>query len=313
MRAGRRTVLKSLLGGVAAVTLPAGSARLFAQPGGGSPANEAIDATPLRDGLWLLRGAGVNSVALTGADGVLLVDGGVASHSAALLEAVRALPQSGPVHTLINTHWHPEQTGANGLLGREGTRIVAHENTRLWLTTDITRPWETTTHDPLPGTALPNHTFYRSESFLLGRETVECFHLRQAHTDGDIGVRFREANVLLTGDVASGGGWPFLDWWTGGWIGGLSEGAQTLLSHADDDTIIVPAQGALLTRADLQYQRQAYQALSMRLRQMLNRGLSPDEAVAAQPAREFVERLGPADDFVRLAFQSLWGHLSPDA
>jgi cyclase len=326
MRANRRTILRATLGSAGCLALPAALRPVFAQepiaPESGdpaltqaeSPAMGVIESTRLRGNLWLLRGAGVNSVALTGVDGgVLLVDGGLAAHADALLQAVRGLPDSGPVHTLINTHWHPEQTGANDTLGRAGARIIAHENTRLWLTTDITRPWETVTHDPLPEVARPNDTFYSTESFILGDETVECFYLRQAHTDGDIGVLFRNANVLLTGDVASGAGWPFMDWWTGGWISGLAEGVRTLQTRVDADTLIVPAQGALLTQAELEFQREAYQTLSVRLRQMLNRGYSPAEAVEAQPASEFTARLGPADDFVRLAFQSLWGHLSPDA
>ena len=35
------------------------------------------------------------------------------SASDALMKAVAGLPGGGPVHTLFNTHWHPEQTGSN--------------------------------------------------------------------------------------------------------------------------------------------------------------------------------------------------------
>ncbi len=51
------------------------------------------------------------------------------------------MPQSGKVHTLFNTHWHPEQTGSNESLAQAGATIVAQENTKLWLTTDVTWPW----------------------------------------------------------------------------------------------------------------------------------------------------------------------------
>jgi len=40
---------------------------------------------------------------------------------AALGQAVAALPNSGPVKTLFNTHWHPEQTGSNERLGTAGS------------------------------------------------------------------------------------------------------------------------------------------------------------------------------------------------
>jgi hypothetical protein len=35
--------------------------------------------------------------------------------------------------------------------------------------------------------------------------------------------------------------------------------------------------------------------------------------VAAQPTKEFDEKMGNPDEFVRLAFESLWAYLSPDA
>jgi hypothetical protein len=50
-----------------------------------------------------------------------------------------------------------------------------------------------------------------------------------------------------------------------------------------------------------------------RLAQLLNRGRGPTEAVAAKPTKEFDEKMGNPDEFVRRAFESLWGYLSPDA
>jgi len=35
------------------------------------------------------------------------------------------LPGGGPVQTLFNTHWHPEQTGLNDALGKAGKTIIA--------------------------------------------------------------------------------------------------------------------------------------------------------------------------------------------
>ncbi len=67
-------------------------------------------------------------------------DGGLADNSASLIEAA-----GGRVHTLFNTCWFPEQTGSNLSLGKAGVTIMSHENTRLWMTTDIARPWESRT------------------------------------------------------------------------------------------------------------------------------------------------------------------------
>ena len=108
-------------------------------------------------------------------------------------------------------------------------------------------------------------------------------------------------------------GWPFIDWWTGGWIGGLVKGIETLLKVSNAQTKIVPANGPVLTRADLEAQHDMYRTISTRLQTLLRKGYSPDETIAAQPTKEFNERMGNPEKFVRLAFESLWGQLSPDA
>lgn len=308
---GRRRLIKTAFGSAAGAMLaPVMLRRALAQ----APDGPRISTTPMSGRIVLLSGAGANVLAMTGADGgTVLVDGGLAARSSALLDAVAALPGAGPVQTLFNTHWHPEQTGSNETLGRAGARIIAHENTRLWLTTDITRPWEERTFDPFPPEALPTDTFYSTGSLSSDAEGIDYGYLRQAHTDGDIYVRFREANVLAAGDVVSGAGWPLIDWWTGGWIGGLVEGIETLLEVTDADTRVVPGRGPVLARTDLEAQRDMYRTIYQRLRDMLYSGRGPEEALAAEPTKEFDERMGNPQQFVRLAFQSLWGHLSPDA
>jgi hypothetical protein len=44
---------------------------------------------------------------------------------------------------------------------------------------------------------------------------------------------------------------------------------------------IIPANGAVMTRADLQAQQEMYRTISTRLQQMIRKGKSPDEAIAA--------------------------------
>src|SRR5439155_20655158 len=115
----------------------------------------------LSDDLFVVRIPGeANVVAQTGTKGVVLVDGGSSSASDALMKAVSGLPGAGPVHTIFNTHWHAEQTGSNEPLGKAWKRIIAHENTRLWLATDVTWPWNGRRFKRAPKIAQPNKTFY---------------------------------------------------------------------------------------------------------------------------------------------------------
>ena len=299
----RRQLLKAAAGGAAGVILGAPVCRLFSQDTG---------TLKLSDDLFVLRMPGeANVLAQTDAKGVLLVDGGSAGGSDALMKAVSALPGRGPVHTLFNTHWHPEQTGSNERLGKAGGTIISHENTRLWLTQNITWPWNGKRFSKLPKIAQPNKTFYDTGKLDSG---IRYGYISDAaHTDGDLYVYFPKQNVLAVGDAVSGQGWPVVDWWTGGWIGGIVGGLQRLQTVANAETRIVSARGPVLGVGDLKTQLEMYGTIYDRLSQMLNRGRGPAEAVAAKPTQEFDAQMGNPDEFVRRAFESLWAYLSPDA
>jgi len=272
----------------------------------------AANTQKLADDLFIVTIPGeANVVAQTTASGVVLVDGGSAAGSDALMKGVAALPGAGPVRTLFNTHWHPEQTGSNERLGKAGATIIAQENTRLWLQQNVTWPWDGKRFAKLPKIAQPNKTFYDSGKLDSG---VRYGYISDAaHTDGDLYVYFPQQNVLAVGDALSGEGWPVVDWWTGGWIGGIVGGIQRLQSVANPETRIVPARGRVLSLADLKTQLDMYGTIYDRLTQMLNRGRGPNEAVEAKPTKEFDDKMGNGDVFVRRCFESLWAYLSPDA
>jgi cyclase len=305
----RRDVLRSAVYAAAGVSLGLSGARSsFAQ----APTQKA--GAELGADFHVLKAGPVNVLAVDTGDGLALVDGGPAAESAKLLDAAAALARGRKLHTLFNTHWHPEQTGSNEKLGKAGATIVAHENTRLWLTEDVTWPWNNETVHRLPAPARPNKSFYSDLQLTIGGKRVTCGHLRDCpHTDGDMYVFFRDDNVLAVGDAIYGVGWPSIDWWTGGWIGGIVGGLEMLLTVANEDTRFVPARGPVLGFADLRRQYQMYETIWERLVKKLYAGGSPDEAVAAKPTQEFDDIMGPSEEFVRRAFQSLWAYLSPDA
>jgi glyoxylase-like metal-dependent hydrolase (beta-lactamase superfamily II) len=291
-------------------------ARAWAMPGQGGSAIVPAAAAPgiqrLSDTVFVITIPGeANVVACTTPDGVVLVDGASAAGAEALRQAVAALPGGRPVTTLVNTHWHPEQTGSNARLRAAGVTVVAQENTRLWLSTDVTWPWNGRRFTRVPPTEQPNRTFFAAETIAPG---IRGGHIPDApHTDGDMYVHLPEQNVLAVGDAVSGQGWPVVDYITGGWMGGIVGGLERLKTLADAQTRIVPGRGPVLTLADLETQYAMYATLYIRLTELLNKGRSPGEAVEARPAKEFEARMGNPDEFVRRAFESLWGYLSPDA
>ena len=306
----RRQVLKAAIGGAAGIVLGAPVRRAFAQT-----AAQAPNVQQLSGDLFVVTIPGeanvVANIVSGGAGGVILVDGASAGASNALMKAIAGLPGGGPVQTIFNTHWHAEQIGSNELAGKAGHTIIAHENTRLWLTTDVTWPWNGRRFKHLARIAQPNKTFYTTGQLESG---VGYGYIPDAaHTDGDLYVHFPKQNVLAVGDVVSGEGWPVVDYATGGWIGGIVGALQRLQTLADAETRIVPGRGPLLRLADLKAQHEMYGTVYDRLTQLLNRGRGPDEAVAARPTKEFDAQMGNPDEFVRRAFESLWGYLSPDA
>jgi glyoxylase-like metal-dependent hydrolase (beta-lactamase superfamily II) len=312
----RRDFLQAALGTGATVSLAAlGTHPAAARAAGSSP----ITTQRLGEHLVLLSGAGANVVAAAGPDSLLMVDGGLKERAGDLLKAVHDALGQHPVRTLFNTHWHPEQTGSNERLGSEGVKIIAHENTRLWLGYEQEVPLQHRTYGPLPPKARPNETLHSTYApdatakLTFGGEQIEYGYLMQAHTDGDIYVFFRQSNVLVAGGPVSAEGWPVIDWRHGGWIGGQVEALQTLWRLADDQTRVIPANGPVLTKADLKAQHDMYAAILDRLGKLLRKGMGPDEALAAAPTKEFDAKWGEPTPFVTMAFKSLWGHMAPDA
>ncbi len=267
----RRTFLKA---GTASLAV---ARYAFAQ----SP-NPNITTAPLGDNLYLLGGAGCNVIARTGPDGVVMVDGGLAQNAAALAQAVAALPNSGPVRTLFNTHWHPEQTGSN-LDARHGRRHHHRPREHAALA-------DGKHHLALERAEIPEASQDRPAQQDLLRQGRARFrnplriHLRRrAHR--------RRSLRLLPAAERPGGGRRRLRTRLAG--GGLVDRrldwrhCRRTAAHPErgeqSDTKIVPAQGPLLSFADIATQLDMYGTIYDRLNQMLNKGHSPSKP--SRPSR----------------------------
>jgi cyclase len=295
----RRAFLRSLTAGAAGAFLCRSA---FAQT--------SLEVKKLTDNFLLITGGGGNVLAVIGADGVLLVNGGSAERSADLLALVAHHSGGKPVQFLFNTCWHPQHTGSNETLGKAGAKIIAHENTKLWLGTEIDCAWQKRTYEPNPKESLPNHTFYADvQKMTFDKEPVEYGYMPQAHTDGDIYVYFPGPNILATGDVVSVGSYPLPDYTTGGWLGGMVEGQKALLKVTNADTRVVPGSGPLLTQADLDAENQMLAMLKDRFAKLMKQGLGPKEMIAAAPTKDFDEKWGNPELFVELSYRGMWGHV----
>jgi cyclase len=189
-------------------------------------------------------------VLLSSGDGVLVDSGSIA-----LAPAVRKQLVGASVHTLFNTHYHADQTGGNALFAKAGAEIRAHSITKQWLATDYYVPADDRWVKAPPKEAVPTVTFRGKGEMKSGAESIEFGYLLEAHTRGDAYVYFRDSNVLAAGDVVSPLRDPVLDWYAGGWLGGRADAMDDLLEIVNDQTRIVPAYGPVMSRAQLQAER----------------------------------------------------------
>jgi cyclase len=293
----RREFLRSLVAGAAALSLPQAA---FGQPSLASP----LGTTKLTDSITLISGAGNNIVALAGGSGSLLVDCGDAAHAQEILKI------AGRVSTVINTHWHPESTGANEAMARAGAKLVSHVNTQLWMTQEIIHDWEKKTFPPRIKEALPTETFYTTGKLTSGAEPVEYGLMPMAHTDGDVYVHFPLSNVLAVGDAVQPGRLPMLDFPTGGWIGGMQEAHRTILRLANDTTKIVPATGPVMTKAQVQASLDILTKVREQLVKLMKQGKGPQDMIDAKAVQEFQDQLaGDPAPFIFTAYRGLWAHV----
>ncbi len=288
------------MGGVLGLTLPPLARSAFSQ---GSPA-----VVPVSDGFVMLTGAGGNVLVRTASTGHVLVDSGAASFTDAVLADLRGLPGGGRATTVFNTHWHKEQVGGNLAFGRAEAAIVAHEKTRVHLATDYYLHDEDRYEKAVPAEARPTVTFFTGEQTLAGKERIEYGHLLEAHTDGDIYVFFRDANVLAAGDAISPLKDPVLDWFGGGWLGGRADSQEKLLKLTNEKTRIVPSYGPVVGRAELQAELDMTRTLFDRMLDLVRKGMSAqdmlDEGLMKGLSRTFRDPF----KFVYDAHKGYWAH-----
>ena len=183
----------------------------------------ALRVERLSAAMHVVLGPNANVLCADGSEGVVLVDGGHASWSDALLASVERTFPGKPVRTLINTHWHEEQTGSNRALGERGCEIVAHENTTLWLGSEIRVRWSDKKYAALPKAAQPKTTSTIPAACRSGRVSSTTVG-RATRTPTAIYSCTSPTRTCSSPAVSSRiDGWPIIDWWTGGWTVGMFE------------------------------------------------------------------------------------------
>jgi glyoxylase-like metal-dependent hydrolase (beta-lactamase superfamily II) len=293
--------------GVVAMAAPA----LGLVPGIAMGARSRLTVSPLGGRLSLITGGAANIVVASAGSELLLVDGGAAADAGQLSSLLADHFPGQKLKAVINTHWHWAQTGFNALARRAGADVLAHENTRLWLSTEVNSRWEGKVYKPQPAEALPNRTFYYGpQSLPFEGGAVEYVHLGQAHTDGDVYVRFAAENVIVAGDVVSLSKYPVIDSASNGWLGGIQGALRTLAARCDAGTRVIPAVGQPVGVDALKQQQEMCYSVVSRIGENYYKGGTFEELVASLPTKEFNAQYGDPALFLKQAYETAWYHVN---
>jgi glyoxylase-like metal-dependent hydrolase (beta-lactamase superfamily II) len=257
-----------------------------------SAATSPIVTHKLRNNVSVLEGSGGNVAVLTGPDGKVLIDAGIGVSRPQITKALAELGPE-PITHLINTHWHFDHADGNTWLNSVGAKIIAHENTRKHLSAvQRVEDWDYN-FLPLTPVGLPTEVFAAERTLKLNSLNLGLKYYGPAHTDGDISVAFREADILHVADTFWNGIYPFIDYSTGGSIDGMIAASDANLAATTDNTIIIPGHGRPVSnRTELKEFRDMLVAVRDKVATLKRQGRSRDEAVAALPTAAFDARFG---------------------
>jgi glyoxylase-like metal-dependent hydrolase (beta-lactamase superfamily II) len=281
---------------------------------------------PVRDGIYMIVGAGGNTTVQVGDDGILIVDTKLATASNALLEALRTI-SSKPIRYVVNTHWHADHIGGNETIAEagstiaggnvsgaiadagEGAAVLAHENVLLRMSGQA---------NPPPFAAWPTDTLFVPQKDLhFNDEAVQLLHQPAAHTDGDVMVFFRRSDVLSTGDVFTTTAYPVIRPEDGGGIDGVIAALNRIIEltvpaeKQEGGTLVIPGHGRLCDEADVVEYRDMVTIIRDRIRSMIEMGMTLRQVQAARPTADYDGRYGATtglwttEQFVAAAYESL--------
>jgi glyoxylase-like metal-dependent hydrolase (beta-lactamase superfamily II) len=250
-----------------------------------------ITVERLRGNISVLTGSGGNIVVFTGSDGKLLVDAGIAVSQAKIQAALDGISNA-PLKYVVNTHWHWDHADGNEWANKAGATIIAQENVLKRLSnTERVEDWNYT-FQPVAAGGRPTVTFKTDKILKFNGETIVMKNYGLGHTDGDISVYFRKADVLALGDIFWNGYYPFIDNAHGGGINDTIRWVNESLKRAGEKTLIIPGHGPTGNRAQLIEYRDMLIAVRDNVARLKKEGKSLEEVVAAKPTASFDAKFG---------------------
>ena len=217
--------------------------------------------------------AWANAGFVIGDDGVAVIDTfGSATTATRLLSEIRTRTKL-PVKFVVNTHYHLDHVGGNGVFADAGAMVVAQRHVRDWIHTENLRllgPQITPEQKAVTEAFVaPTVGYDESMNLYLGSRRIQVRSL-PGHTGGDSIVVIPDSKIVFGGDLLFHNMLPTLiDASTQAWI----ETLDLLLTQHADDTF-VPGHGEVGHRQDVA----AFRDYLVMLRRLVNDAVAQGQA-----------------------------------
>ena len=231
---------------------------------------------------YVIAGAGGNMVVFAGNDGIMLVDTNFNIFFDRILAQIRRISDK-PIRYVMNTHPHGDHSENNENFAKLGAVVIGHPNlckAMMAGTGGVSNP------APL---GAPVITTTAPITFHFNGEEVILMPIKVAHTDADMVVYFKQSDVFVFGDVYRTD-YPSLGEVEGATIDSFLDNYQMALDMTTQKTMFVPGHGQLSTWADLKELREVVIQLYGRFREMVARGMTLEQIMAARPSKEWDAR-----------------------
>jgi hypothetical protein len=155
----------------------------------------------------------------------------------------------------------------------------------------------------------------------INDDSVQVIRQTGAHSDSDIMVLFRKADVVVTGDIIDLRQFPVIDRATGGGIQGEVAALNRLLTEfvvpngpqvlRPGGTMVVPGHGYVSDYGEVVEYRDMLTVIADVIRDMIDKGMTLDQVKGANPTRGYRGRYGSdagpwtTDMFVEAVYRSL--------
>ncbi|WP_088329356.1 MBL fold metallo-hydrolase [Lacimicrobium sp. SS2-24] len=252
-----------------------------------------IKITDLGSRIFELRTDRSGNVAvLIGEDGVFMVDTKMEHLVELIDDAQKKLSDNREVNLILNTHFHRDHVRGNAYFKRRGAVIMAHPNVRHYLENPkalkmLGRDAPSFTPEYYPTIDVTDDT-----SIKMNGQSIELYHTPNAHTNSDLFVVFKEANVIHGGDLVFNRRFPFIDIDNGGTVAGYIAGIKKIIEVANADTKIIAGHGPIATIVDLEASIRMLSETHKIIKAFIEKGLPLEAIKALNPLSRYAEKWG---------------------